>query len=423
MPQHAVSQLKVHIQRLLVRASLAIANLILQSLAWCCFSRETRPVERIVVFRSSAIGDFLCCLPALAYLRKRHPGSSIHLVTMATGVRKYRGDARFLAGGAILSDPRLVDEVHLFDNTRLYSLTYLREMRARMRTLHPDRVFILPQTGALFPGMVKKILFLSALGLTRNVTGYRVHQLGFLRQTQFAMGLYVHQVTAAMRAAGGNAAEAVEFHVNRPQSTREAVDRRWLECGLGPPAGLICIFVGAKFDHKRWPIENFVEISKRISTHLHASLILIGGAQEVPLAKALHSKLQPPPVDFVGKLDLLETAEVLRRCRLHVGNDSGPAHLSAAVATPCITITSGIAFPGSWEAWGEGNITLRHRVPCEYCFGEDHCPKGTMDCIRGITVDEVWQAVLTLWSRTSSNSRAATNSCQSPHEGLAACSI
>jgi ADP-heptose:LPS heptosyltransferase len=419
MLEHAVSR----VRRFLVRASLAVANLALQSLAWCCFGREKRSVECIVVFRSSAIGDFLCCLPALAYLRKRNPGSSIHLLTMATGVRKYRGDARFLAGGAILSDPALVDEVHLFDNTRLYSLTYLREMRACMRTLDPDQVFILPQTGALFPGMVKKILFLRSLGLTRNVTGYRVHQLGFLRHTQFAMGLYVHQVTAAMRAAGGSAADQVEFHVSRPQSVRQAMDQRWVECGLGEPAGLICIFVGAKFDHKRWPIENFAELCRRISTHLHASLILIGGAQEVPLAKALQSMLRPPPVDFVGKLGLLETAEVLRRCRLHVGNDSGPAHLAAAVATPCITITSGIAFPGSWEAWGQDNITLRHRVSCEYCFGEDHCPKRTMDCIRGITVDEVWQAVLTLWSRTSSASRPTPNSCESLQESPASCPL
>jgi ADP-heptose:LPS heptosyltransferase len=423
MPQRAVSQTTAPLKRFLVRASLAVANLTLESLARCCFRREKRSVRCIVVFRSSAIGDFLCCLPALAYLRKMHPGASIHLLTTATGVRKYRGDPRFLAGGTILSDPKLVDEVQLFDNTRLYSLPYLREMRARMCTLNPDRVFILPQTGALFPGMVKKILFLRSLGLIRNVTGYRVHQLGFLRRTQFAMGLYVHQVRAAMRAAGSNATDAVQFHVNRPQSARQTVDRRWVESGLGSPAGLICIFVGAKFDHKRWPIENFAEICRRISTHLHVSIILIGGVQEVPLAQALQSMLLPPPVDFVGKLDLLETAEVLRRCRLHVGNDSGPAHLSAAVGTPCITITSGIAFPGSWEAWGQDNITLRHRVSCEYCFGEDHCPKGTMDCIRGITVDEVWQAVLTLWSRTSPAPPAATNAYESRHGNPTSCPL
>jgi hypothetical protein len=76
MPQRAVSRSSVHIKRLLVRASPAIANLTLQSLAWCCFSREIRSVECLVVFRSSAIGDFLCCLPALAYLRKMHPGQA-----------------------------------------------------------------------------------------------------------------------------------------------------------------------------------------------------------------------------------------------------------------------------------------------------------------------------------------------------------
>ncbi len=388
-------------QRLVGGAALAMKNVVLDGFAWCCFRREPGPAERIVVFRSSAIGDFICCLPALTHIRRSHPAARIHLLTMASATRKYRGDSRFVAGATVLGDSSVIDEIHLLDNARLTSPSYFREMRASMRELNPDRVVVLPQTGASLLSMLKKLLFLRALGLKRNVSGYRTRQISFLRKTQFGMGLYEHQVVTAMRAAGAVANEPVEFAVSRSEETCKAVDRHWQEHGLDGSRDMISLFVGAKFDHKRWPLEDFTELSRRIVQQLHVPLVLIGGPQEARLAECLQSAAMVPVVNLAGKLELLETAEVLRRCRMHIGNDSGPAHLAAAVGTPCVTITSGIMFPGVWEPWGAQHITIRRRVPCEYCFGEDHCPSGTMECIRGITVDEVWNAVLTLWSRVA----------------------
>ena len=40
-------------------------------------------------------------------------------------------------------------------------------------------------------------------------------------------------------------------------------------------------------------------------------------------------------------------------------------------------------------------MAIRHPVPCEFCFTTDGiCPTRTMECIKGISVEEVLQASL-----------------------------
>jgi lipopolysaccharide heptosyltransferase III len=90
--------------------------------------------------------------------------------------------------------------------------------------------------------------------------------------------------------------------------------------------------------------------------------------------------------------------ELLRRCALYIGNDSGPAHIAAVVGTPCLTLFSSVLFPGIWELWGEGNVSLR-RLDSEFCLCEDYCPRGTMECIREIKVEEVLAVVRKRWHK------------------------
>jgi len=44
------------------------------------------------------------------------------------------------------------------------------------------------------------------------------------------------------------------------------------------------------------------------------------------------------PLDLVGRLSLSAMLGVLERCRLLVGNDSGPRHLAAAVGTATVAV-------------------------------------------------------------------------------------
>ncbi len=84
---------------------------------------------------------------------------------------------------------------------------------------------------------------------------------------------------------------------------------------------------------------------------------------------------------------LMESAEVISHCKLLVSNDSGLAHLAAAVGTPVVGIYSSRNFPGSWHPWGNNHIVLRNdTLSCRFCFRTE-CE--TMQCINSITVEQV----------------------------------
>jgi heptosyltransferase-3 len=80
-----------------------------------------------------------------------------------------------------------------------------------------------------------------------------------------------------------------------------------------------------------WDKARWVELANRIQTEFHCSVIELG---LVPvLARAAHGVL-----DLCGKLELLETAEVIRRAGLFVGIDSGLAHMANASSTPGVIL-------------------------------------------------------------------------------------
>ena len=111
----------------------------------------------------------------------------------------------------------------------------------------------------------------------------------------------------------------------------------------------------------------------------------------------------------VGDATLPELAAVLERSALYVGNDSGPAHLAAAVGIPTVTI-HGPSSPGRTapRRTGEGRpVTVSASFPCSPCrerfFRE--CPSppsadGRPPCLAAVTVDEVAAAVRQVLERT-----------------------
>lgn len=92
---------------------------------------------------------------------------------------------------------------------------------------------------------------------------------------------------------------------------------------------------------KTWALENFAATVRRLTaTSLNGwAVAVVGGPDERAAIDAFRAMI-PDVTTFavVSEPDLLRVAALLKRCRGFLGNDSGTAHLAAAVGTPTVAL-------------------------------------------------------------------------------------
>jgi ADP-heptose:LPS heptosyltransferase len=118
--------------------------------------------------------------------------------------------------------------------------------------------------------------------------------------------------------------------------------------------------------------------------------LILGTANEKPLAAEIVTKLETRSTDLTGRTSLSELAAQLRRCRFLLTNDTGTMHLAAFLGVPTVAIF-GSTEPQLTGPIGEGHVVIRHHVECSPCFLRV-CPLD-FRCMKAVTVEEVVSAV------------------------------
>ncbi|MCC7436092.1 MAG: glycosyltransferase family 9 protein [Methanoregulaceae archaeon] len=163
--------------------------------------------------------------------------------------------------------------------------------------------------------------------------------------------------------------------------------RKWAEDAAG--SARVGLFIGASDLAKRWP--RWHEL-----TPGNAWIAMCGPGEESLLEGLQMPKLPRPP-------NLLALAAVLERLDVLVTADTGPAHLAAAVGTPCVVLY-GPTNPERYHPWPTNppHELLRHPSPCEH-YGTGCAFKEagvcSQRCISANTPDEVLAAIERILSR------------------------
>ena len=202
-----------------------------------------------------------------------------------------------------------------------------------------------------------------------------------------------HHAERLWRLAAGDAATDPSGETIRPRlypgdAERAAVDAL-LKDVPRDGASLFALAPGSIWGTKRWPY--FAKLAARLAP-LHR-IVVIGSGDDAPLAAEIAQAASVERVvDATGRLSLLASAELLRRCKALVTNDSAPQHLASAVGTPTLTI-----FGPTVPAFGFGPLAPQHAtighesLDCRPCHphGPATCPLGHWRCMRELQVDQV----------------------------------
>lgn len=106
---------------------------------------------------------------------------------------------------------------------------------------------------------------------------------------------------------------------------------------LGDGGPVIALGPTANWSGKVWPATNFVALWQALSrANPTARLAVLYGPGEQERRMAAPLLALPGAIDAGGRFTLAQTAAMLERCALFVGNDSGLMHLAAAAGTPTL---------------------------------------------------------------------------------------
>lgn len=161
--------------------------------------------------------------------------------------------------------------------------------------------------------------------------------------------------------------------------------------GLPQTNSFALIHPAAAFATKQWGVEKFARVAERLSSHGLAAIVITSAA-EVGIATALTREATVPVVSF-SNLTLPQVTALAARARLFVGNDSGIAHMAAAVATPSVVVF-GSSNVDHWGPWSKAPAeVVREELECQPCHGY-FCEKFEQpECIIRVPVQKVLGAV------------------------------
>jgi heptosyltransferase III len=309
-------------------------------------------MNRILVIRGGAIGDFILTLPALKALRDARPQAHMeilgykHIAVLAENrfyaqaVRsiEYGPLARFFARNSELP-AELADYFASFDLV----ISYLYD---------PDRIF----EGNLHRSGVENLI----TGPARIVenAGHAARQLARPIEQQ---GINVVNLAERIFPSIEDREFASKFLASVPQPS-------------------VAMHPGSGSDQKNWPLENWISLFSPGSRFADLErLLVISGEADKAQTDQLEREWKNRDVRFARNLPLPRLAAVLERS-IFIGHDSGISHLAAAVGANCILLFG----PTDPDIWAPKNENVRVLRP----------PSGKLSDLETRSVEEALAGLL-----------------------------
>lgn len=149
----------------------------------------------------------------------------------------------------------------------------------------------------------------------------------------------------------------------------------------------------AAFASKQWALENFAEVIRFLDRR-GLRCIVVGSAADQSELNRLRDLCGGVMIWATGDINLPETTALLSAAALFVGNDSGIAHMAAAVNTPSVVIF-GSSNRDHWYPWTDSPAEMVfHELPCQPCAGYRCEVFGEPKCILSVHAGQVEAAIV-----------------------------
>lgn len=172
-----------------------------------------------------------------------------------------------------------------------------------------------------------------------------------------------------------------------------AVRRLLGEHGIGPHEPWILMHPGASAPSRRYPAARWTEVIRALLERTGWPVVLTGDAGEAALIDGIRAGCGTGAHSLAGLLDLGQLGAAIKLATVAVSNNTGPAHIAAALGTPLADLYA-LTNP-QHTPWQVDSRLLFHDVPCRFCY-KSECPQGHHDCLAKVAPVRVVDAVCSL---------------------------
>ncbi len=357
-----------------------------------CVARPPREDGPVLVLRPDGIGDFVIWCDTARCLRDLYAPRKIILAASQVFTNLAESTGYF-------------DQVIPVDTFSLRRRFFYRmKILGRLGQLRPA-IILHPvvhrdQFHDTSEAVVRAIPALQVIGWARERRGLRRQVQDDALYTQLVQRTYagkavnVHNWTFLQALGAHNGASLLPL-LPKLNVTGEAT--------LLPDQPYFVLFPAASSARKCWPAQAFAEIGRRLHDETGWSGWVAGSRNDAVLCDDVCRMAGGCVQSCAGKLSLSQFAELIRRARFLLSNDTGAVHIGGAFQTPTVCILGGGRYgeflpyklPDDSDAPNPSCVI--HPMPCFgcnwRCLFNDSKERQPVPCIARVDVELVWETV------------------------------
>ena len=328
--------------------------------------------RRILCVRLDSLGDVLMCTPAMRALRQAVPGRTLTLLGSPAGA------------AALPFVPELDDAIAWaapWTKSAAPAATPAPIATLAARAFDAAVIFTTYTQSALPAALLCQLA-----GIPLRLAHCRENPYDLLTDwvpdpepATLVRHEVQRQLALVQRVGCRNADLGLSF-VPRPADVA-AARTRLAAAGIDPDRPWILLHPGASAASRRYPAAHWAQVLRLLAQELQLPLVLTGSADESELVDGIQFASAVPAVSLAGRLALGELGAALRLAAVAVTNNTGPAHMAAAVGTPVVDLYA-LTNP-QHTPWKVRSRVLFHDVPCRFCY-KSTCPEGHQACLAGV---------------------------------------
>ena len=320
-------------------------------------------MKKILIIRFSSIGDIVLTTPVIRCIKKQLPGIELHFAVKKSFYP------------VVLANP-YIDKFHLLEKD-------LKSITAGLKKEEFDFIVDLHQS-------LRSRYIRMALGVPSRGFPKLNFKKWLLTKLKINLMPDIHIVDRYFKAAASlgikNDGKGLDYFI----PAEDEYDLASLPVEFRD--GYTAIAIGAKHATKRLPEHKLIPVCQKLG----GPVILLGGPEDAPTAEKIAAACGPLVLSMCGKVNLNQSASLVRQAKAVITHDTGLMHIAAAFRKKIVSVWGNTVpelgmypyMPGDEQ---KSTIIEVKGLKCRPCskLGYEKCPKGHFRCMEWINAEEV----------------------------------